>query len=170
LSLLPPNPLPTILLLLAALRVLELAIARRNTRRLLAEGAVEAGSAHYPLIIALHLAWFLALSFLVPWGQPPQWPWLILFLLLQPLRLWVIATLGRFWTTRVISLPSAPLIRRGPFRFVRHPNYLIVELELISLPLAFGAPWIALVFGLANALIIAWRIRIEENLLAPRRS
>ena len=82
----------------------------------------------------------------------------------------MIATLGRFWTTRVISLPGAPLVRRGPFRFVRHPNYLIVELELISLPLAFGAPWIALVFGLANALIIAWRIRIEDRLLAPRRS
>ena len=95
--------LPTILLLLAALRILELTIARRNTRRLLAEGAVEAGNAHYPLIIALHLAWFLALLLLVPPGRAPQWPWLLLFLLLQPLRLWVIATLGRFWTTRVIS-------------------------------------------------------------------
>jgi len=161
--------LPAILLLLAALRILELAIARRNTRRLLAEGAVEAGSTHYPLIIALHLAWFLALLLLVPPGRVPQWPWLAVFLLLQPLRLWVIATLGRFWTTRVISLPGAPLVRRGPFRFVRHPNYLIVELELISLPLAFGAPWIALIFGLANALIISWRIRIEDRLLAPRR-
>jgi methyltransferase len=162
--------LPIVLLLVAALRILELAIARRNTRRLLAEGAIEAGSAHYPLIVALHLAWFLALLFLVPWEQPPAWSWLIFFLLLQPLRLWVIATLGRFWTTRVISLPGAPLVRRGPFRFVRHPNYLIVELELISLPLAFDAAWIALAFGLANAVIIAWRIRIEDSLLASRRS
>jgi len=161
--------LPTILLLLAALRMLELAVARRNTRRLLAEGAIEAGSAHYPFIIALHAAWFLALLLSVPPGRAPQWPWLIFFLLLQPLRFWVISTLGRFWTTRVISLPGAPLVRRGPFRFVRHPNYLIVELELITLPLAFGAPLLALIFGLANALLIAWRIRIEDRLLAPRR-
>jgi methyltransferase len=161
--------LPTILLLLAALRILELAVARRNTRRLLAEGAIEAGSAHYPFIIALHAAWFLALLLFVPPGRAPQWPWLIFFLLLQPLRLWVISTLGRFWTTRVISLPGAPLIRRGPFRFFRHPNYLIVELEFITLPLAFGAPLLALIFGLANAVLIAWRIRIEDRLLAPRR-
>ena len=106
--------LPAILLLLAALRILELTIARRNTRRLLAEGAVEAGGAHYPLIIALHLAWFLALLLLVPPGRAPQWPWLMLFLLLQPLRVWVIATLGRFWTTRVISLPGAPLVAADP--------------------------------------------------------
>ena len=81
----------------------------------------------------------------------------------------MIASLGRFWTTRVVSLPGAPLVQRGPFRYIRHPNYLIVELELISLPLAFGAPVVALVFGLANALVITWRIRIEEQLLAPRR-
>jgi methyltransferase len=161
--------LPTILLLLAALRILELAVARRNTRRLLAEGAIEAGSAHYPFIIALHAAWFLALLLSAPPGRAPQWPWLIFFLLLQPLRLWVISTLGRFWTTRVISLPGAPLIRRGPFRFIRHPNYLIVELEFITLPLAFGAPLLALIFGLANAVLIAWRIWIEDRLLAPRR-
>jgi len=158
-----------ILLLLALARVLELRIARRNTRRLMAEGAVEAGQAHYPLIVALHAAWLASLALLVPPDRAPSWPWLVVFLLLQPLRLWVIASLGRFWTTRVVSLPGAPLVRRGPFRYLRHPNYLIVELELISLPLAFGAPWIALFFGLANALLIGWRIRIEDQLLAPRR-
>ena len=158
-----------ILLLLALARVLELRIARRNTRRLMAEGAVEAGQAHYPLIVALHAAWLASLALLVPPDRTPSWPWLAVFLLLQPLRLWVIASLGRFWTTRVVSLPGAPLVRRGPFRYLRHPNYLIVELELISLPLAFGAPWIALFFGLANALLIGWRIRIEDQLLAPRR-
>ena len=159
----------TILPLLAALRILELAVARRNTHRLLAEGAIEAGSAHYPFIIVLHAAWFLALLLFVPPGRAPQWLWLIFFLLLQPLRFWVISTLGRFWTTRVISLPGAPLVRRGPFRFIRHPNYLIVELELITLPLAFGAPLLALIFGLANAVLIAWRIGIEDRLLSPRR-
>ena len=158
-----------ILLLVALARVLELGIARRNTRRLMAEGAVEAGQAHYPLIVALHAAWLASLALLVPPERTPSWPWLVVFLLLQPLRLWVIASLGRFWTTRIVSLPGAPLVRRGPFRYLRHPNYLVVELELISLPLAFGAPWIALFFGLANALVIGWRIRIEERLLAPRR-
>ena len=158
-----------ILLLLALARILELGIARRNTRRLMAEGAVEAGQAHYPLIVALHAAWLASLALLVPPDRTPSWPWLVVFLLLQPLRLWVIASLGRFWTTRIVSLPGAPLVRRGPFRYLRHPNYLVVELELISLPLAFGAPWIALFFALANALVIAWRIRIEDRLLAPRR-
>lgn len=158
-----------ILLLLALARLLELGIARRNTRRLMADGAVEAGQAHYPLIVALHAAWLASLALLVPPERTPSWPWLAVFLLLQPLRLWVIASLGRFWTTRIVSLPDAPLVRRGPFRYLRHPNYLVVELELISLPLAFGAPWIALFFGLANALVIGWRIRIEDRLLAPRR-
>jgi methyltransferase len=158
-----------ILLLLALARLLELAIARRNTRRLLAEGAVEAGQAHYPVIVALHVAWLASLALLVPPARAPTWPWLAFFLLLQPLRLWVIASLGRFWTTRVVSLPGAPLVRCGPFRYLRHPNYLIVELELVSLPLAFGAPWLGLLFGLANALVIGWRIRIEDRLLASRR-
>jgi methyltransferase len=161
--------LHAILLLLALARLLELTIAGRNTRRLMAEGAVEAGQGHYPMIVAIHLAWFASLLLLVPVARAPSWPWLAFFLLLQPLRVWIIASLGRFWTTRVVSLPGAPLIRKGAFRYIRHPNYLIVELELISLPLAFGAPLVALVFGLANALIIAWRVRIEDQLLAPRR-
>ncbi len=160
--------LRAILLLVALLRILELALARRNTRRLLADGAVEAGRAHYPALVALHLAWFASLA-LLPADLPPVWPWLLLFLILQLLRLWVIVSLGRFWTTRVISLPGAPLVRRGPFRFLRHPNYLIVELELIALPLAFGAPLLALAFGLANAALLAWRIRVEDRLLVPRR-
>jgi len=79
------------------------------------------------------------------------------------------ASLGRFWTTRVLSLPGAPLVRQGPYRFLRHPNYAIVELELITLPLAFGATAIALIFGIANALLIAWRIKVEDRLLAMRR-
>ena len=158
-----------VLLLVATARLIELSIARRNTRRLLAEGAVEAGRAHYPAVVALHLAWLLCLLLLLPADPEVRWPWLIFFLLLQPLRVWVMASLGRFWTTRVLSLPGAPLVRRGPYRLLRHPNYLVVELELVSLPLAFGAPLTALAFGLSNALILAWRIRIEDGLLAPRR-
>src|SRR5262249_19893360 len=123
-----------LLALIALARVLELAIARRNTRRLLSEGAIEAGRGHYPLIVALHAAWLLSLLLFVPPSRAPHWTWLSLFLLLQPLRIWVIASLGRLWTTRVVSLPQAPLVRAGPYRFLRHPNYLVVELEFISLP------------------------------------
>jgi len=161
--------LHAVLLLVAILRITEMSLARRNTRRLLDRGAIEAGRGHYPLIVALHAAWLASLFLLVPASQPPQWPWLAFFLLLQPLRLWVIASLGPYWTTRVLSLPGAPLVRRGPFRFFRHPNYLIVELELVSLPLAFGATGLAFAFGIANAALLAWRIRIEDRLLAPRR-
>ena len=159
-----------VLVLVALARVAELVHARRNTRRLLAEGAVEIGRAHYPLIVGLHLAWFIALLVVIPADAPPRWPWLALFLLLQVARLWVLATLGRYWTTRIIHLPTAPLVRRGPYRFLRHPNYLIVELEIMILPLAFGAWLLAIVFGIANAAVLAWRIRIEETALAARRS
>jgi len=159
-----------VLVLVALARVAELLHARRNTRRLLAEGAVEIGRSHYPLIVGLHLAWFAALLVVIPAETPPRWPWLILFVLLQVARLWVLATLGRYWTTRIIHLPTAPLVQRGPYRFLRHPNYLIVELEIVILPLAFGAWLLALIFGIANAAILAWRIRIEETALASRRS
>lgn len=96
------------------------------------------------------------------------WPLLVLFALLQLARLWVIASLGPFWTTRVITLPGAPLIRRGPYRWLRHPNYLIVAGEIAVLPLAFGAWTIALVFSVANALLLAYRIRIEEEAALAR--
>jgi methyltransferase len=158
-----------VLILVACARVLELIHSQRNTRRLLEEGAVEAGRGHYPLIVALHVAWFLAMLATIPRDAPPNWPWLALFLALQLGRIWVLGSLGRFWTTRVVTLPSAALVRRGPYRFIRHPNYVIVELEIVSLPLAFGAPLLALAFGLANAAMLWWRIRVENGALAARR-
>lgn len=160
----------SIVALVVLARLGELALARRNTRRLLSEGAIEIGAAHYPLIVALHATWLLAMLLAIPAGAQPQWLWLGSFLVLQVGRLWVVTSLGRFWTTRIISLPHAPLVRRGPYRFLRHPNYLIVELEIVLLPLAFDAWAIALVFGLANAALLAWRIRIEEASLHARRS
>ena len=160
----------SIIALVVLARIGELALARHNTRRLLSEGAVEIGAAHYPLIVALHATWLLAMLLTIPAGAPPQWLWLGSFLVLQLGRLWVVTSLGRFWTTRIISLPNAPLVRRGPYRFLRHPNYLIVELEIVLLPLAFGGWTIALVFGIANAALLAWRIRIEEASLLARRS
>src|SRR3546814_5612548 len=140
-----------VLALVAAQRLAELAYARRNTRRLLAEGAAESGAAHYPLLVGLHALWLLSLAIFVPADRQPDWGLLALFAVLQLLRLWVLASLGRFWTTRVITLPGAPLVRRGPYRWFRHPNYLVVTGEILVLPLAFGAWPIAVVFSLANA-------------------
>ena len=92
------------------------------------------------------------------------------FALLQLGRIWVIASLGRYWTTRIITLPDAPLVRTGPFRYFRHPNYLLVVAEIAVLPLAFGAVAIAAIFSALNLMLIARRIRIEERVLAPRRA
>ncbi|MGO4127822.1 isoprenylcysteine carboxyl methyltransferase family protein [Inquilinus sp. YAF38] len=155
-------------LLVAAQRLGELVYARRNESRLRARGAVESGARHYPLFILLHGAWLLAVFLLVPADRDPTWPLLALFVLLQAARVWVVATLGPYWTTRVLSLPGAPLVRRGPYRWVRHPNYLIVTAEIAVLPLAFGAWWIAIAFSLANALLLYHRIGVEEGALAGR--
>ena len=156
-------------LLVAVQRLLEMVYAQRNARRLLADGGVEHGARHYPLFILLHGAWLAALFFLVPPEAPVSWPLLGLYLLLQVGRYWVIASLGRFWTTRVITLPGTALVRRGPYRWFRHPNYLILAAEVAVLPLAFGAWQIALVFSLANAALLAQRIRVENAALAERR-
>ncbi len=158
-----------VLALVAAQRLWELWLANRNTRRLLAEGATEVGAAHYPLFVLLHASWLAAIAIVTPWTTVPNPWWLALYVALQFGRLWVIATLGRFWTTRIITLPDAPLVRRGPYRFVRHPNYVVASLEIAVLPLAFDQVWIALVWSLANALLVGWRIRIEDRALKSRR-
>lgn len=151
-------------------RLGELWLANRNTKRLMEEGAVEVGANHYPLFVVLHAGWLSALAIFTPWTAMPN-PWLLAaYVLLQFARVWVIATLGRFWTTRIITLPSARLVRNGPFRFVRHPNYWVASLEIAVLPLMFGQVWIALVFSMLNAILVAWRIRVEETALAPREA
>jgi methyltransferase len=145
-------------------RLTELVLASRNTARLKARGAVEHSPAHYPLMVALHAAWLAGLWWLA-WDRPLQWGWLALFGLLQVLRIWVLMTLKGRWTTRIITLPGETLIRRGPYRLMRHPNYLVVVGEIAVLPLAFGLPQFAAVFTLANAILIAIRVRAEEAAL-----
>jgi methyltransferase len=150
-------------------RLAELVLAARNTSRLRAAGAFELDARGYPAFVLLHGGWLLSLALLVPATAAPSWPLLAVYAVLQLGRVWVIASLGRHWTTRLIVLPGAPLVRRGPYRFVRHPNYLIVAAEIAVLPLAFGAVAIAIVFSLANLALVARRIAIEERALAPRR-
>lgn len=153
--------------LVALQRLAELAWSRRNERRLRARGAVEHGRGHYPLFVLLHAAWLAALPLTVPAAARPD-PWLLAaFVMLQPLRLWCIAALGERWTTRVLVLPGEALIARGPYRVLRHPNYLVVALEIPLLPLAFGAVGPALGFGGLNLALLAWRIRVEDAALRP---
>lgn len=148
-------------------RLGELVLARRNTARLLAMGAVEHAPGHYPLIVLLHAAWLTGL-WLLAWNLPINPGWLAVFIVLQGLRLWVLATLGARWTTRIIVLPQADLVARGPYRFVKHPNYLVVIGEIVVLPLVFGLVWYAGLFSLLNAGILFIRISAENKALAAR--
>lgn len=153
-----------VLALVTLQRLGELVLARRNTRRLLAQGAHEVAPEHYPLIVVMHAAWLAGLWWLA-WDRPIQWPWLAVFLVLQALRVWVLASLGPRWTTRIIVLPGAPLVAKGPYRFLPHPNYVVVAGEILALPLAFGLPAYAAAFTLLNAVVLTIRIRAENAAL-----
>lgn len=157
---------PAILLLafVTLERLAELVLARRNTRALLAQGAVEHAPGHYPLIVALHAAWLAGL-WAFGWDQPVSLFWFAVFMALQVARVWVLATLGPRWTTRIIVLPGAPLVAKGPYRFVSHPNYLVVIGEIAVLPLCFGLWWFAILFSLLNAAVLTIRIRAEAAAL-----
>jgi methyltransferase len=157
-----------VLALVTLQRLGELGLARRNTRRLLARGAYEVGASHYPLIVLLHAAWLAGLG-LLAWNRPIQPIWLAVFIGLQALRVWVIATLGARWTTRIIILPGAPLVAAGPYRFISHPNYVVVAGEMAVLPLAFGLPLYGLLFFLLNAAVLTLRLSVEAKALTARR-
>ena len=148
-------------------RLGELVIARRNTARLLAEGAHEVGAAHYPLIVALHAAWLAAIAILGH-DRPVHFGWLAAFVVLQALRLWILASLGPRWTTRII-VTGTPLVARGPYRWLPHPNYTLVVAEIAVAPMVLGLTWVAVVFTVLNALVLTIRIRAENAALAPMR-
>jgi methyltransferase len=155
--------------LVALQRMFELAYARHNSAKLRRLGAIEADAAGYPFFVLLHASWLASLAVFVPAAAAPYWPLLGLFGFLQLGRVWVILSLGGYWTTRLVTLPDAPLVQSGPYRYFRHPNYLLVVVEVGVLPLAFGAIAIAAIFSALNLALIARRIRIEESVLAPRR-
>ena len=145
-------------------RLFELWLSSRNTRALLTRGAREHGRGHYPVMISLHVAWLAALWWAAP-AREVSVPLLILYLLVQAMRVWAVASLGDRWTTRIIVLPGAALVRRGPYRFMSHPNYVIVSLEVALLPLVFGLVELALLFTLLNAAMLWVRIRAENRAL-----
>ena len=147
-------------------RLLELVLARRNERKARARGAVERGQRHYPLIVGLHSLWIAAtlVEGIVRGPEPPSlWPVaLALFLLVQPLRYWAILSLGPFWNTKILVVPGAKPVAQGPYRYVSHPNYVVVVVEILTFPLIFGAWLTAVVFTALNAAVLCVRIR-EEN-------
>jgi len=156
--------------LVSVQRLLELALSRRNERLLRARGAIERGRGHYPLMVVLHVLWLLSTlveGLLRGPSLPAWWPVpLALFLLVQPLRYWAILSLGDHWNTRVLVVPGAKLVAVGPYRYLRHPNYVVVAVEIATLPLIFGAWATALVFSALNAALLFVRIREENRALA----
>ena len=153
-----------ILGLVTAQRLGELVLARRNTKALLARGGEERGGEHYPLIVGLHAAWLAGL-WVLAWDRPASLAWLTAYLVLQGLRAWVLGSIGSRWTTRIIVVPGETLVRRGPYRFLPHPNYAVVAGEIAVLPLVFGLAGYAAAFSVLNALVLWVRIRAESAAL-----
>jgi methyltransferase len=154
-----------ILALVTVQRLGELVLSRYNTNRLLARGGIEVGAGHYPLIVSVHAAWLIALWI---WGrgESVNLVALALFIALQGLRVWIIATLGARWTTRIIVLPGEPLVASGPYRYLSHPNYVVVAAEIATLPLALHLPVLAVIFTGLNAAVLTIRIRAETRALS----
>jgi methyltransferase len=164
-----PTLVTWILVYIVVQRLGELVHANRNTRRLLAEGGQEHGADHYHYFIFLHSAWIAVIALLVDPQHGIHPAMLALFVATQLLRLWTLASIGRWWTTRIISAPHFDRVRRGPYRFVSHPNYLVVVLEIAVVPLMLGLPWVALVFSVLNAVLLRHRIGVENAVLRERR-
>ncbi len=162
------TPAALLLALVTLERLAELWLARRNTAALVAAGAVEFAPGHYPLIVLLHSLWLTGL-WLLGWNNSVNIFWLAIFLLLQVLRVWVLASLGPRWTTRIIVQPGLPLVIRGPYRWISHPNYVVVVGEIAVLPLCLALPWYALAFSIANAAVLTIRIRAENSALTGLR-
>jgi len=148
-------------------RLSELAIAKRNTKRLLAKGAYEVGAEHYPIMVMMHTAWVLCL---LGFGYTENIAvgWLTAYIVLQFFRIWILTSLGSRWTTRIIIL-NAPLVVKGPFKYFSHPNYMLVVAEIIVAPMVLGLSWVALIFTLLNAAMLWVRIGVEHKALAPLR-
>jgi methyltransferase len=156
-------------ILILAQRGLEEIYSARNTKALIAAGAHEVGSAYYPVVAATHLAWIASLFFLIPADAPILWPLIVYYLLLQLVRYWVIGSLGRFWTHRIFTLPGAPVGARGPYRYLRHPNYAVTIVETFVLPLAFGALALAAIMTALWWTVLAYKMRLEDQEMDARR-
>ena len=150
-------------------RLLELVIAKRNEKNMRAQGAYEVGASHYPLMILLHVSFFISLLVEVTTFNLTPSPlflvFLIMFLCVQGLRVWCLTSLGSFWNTKIIILPGAHVVTKGPYKYLRHPNYLVVSMEIALLPLMFEAYFTAICFTILNAMMLSVRIPTEERAL-----
>jgi methyltransferase len=157
-----------LLAFVTAQRLAELWWARQNEQRLLGAGGIEYGGSHLAFITLIHVAW-LAGMWLLAYDRSVVPVFLALFIVLQIARFWVLAMLGRRWTIRIIVVPGEQLVARGPYRLLRHPNYMVVIGEIAVAPLALGLPIYALVFSILNAAVLAVRIPVENNALGATK-
>jgi methyltransferase len=144
--------------------------SQRNTRRLLVEGGREEGRDYYPVVAVTHLAWIGSIYLLVSSTAAISIPVLAAYFVVQVVRYWVIGTLGRYWTHRIITMEQAPVVRAGPYRFVRHPNYWVTIIETFLLPAVFDAYALGAIMGAVWAAVIFYKIRLEDAALAARRN
>ena len=156
-------------ILVLAQRGLEELYSARNTRDLLAVGGHEEARAIYPVIAATHLTWIESLFFLIPPDAIVVWPLIAYYLVLQIVRYWVIGSLGRYWTHRIITLPDSPVVTRGPYRYLSHPNYAVTIVETLVLPLAFGALALGAIMTALWWTVLNTKIRLEDEALQSRR-
>jgi methyltransferase len=156
-------------LLILIQRGAEEVYSARNTRALLAQGAREEGADYYPVVAVVHMSWIASLFFLIPPDAQTYWPLIGLFVLLQAARYWVIATLGPYWTHRIITLDEAPIVSSGPYRFCKHPNYAITVAETLLLPVAFSAVALAFIMTAIWVAVLSYKIRLEDAALAARQ-
>lgn len=150
-------------------RMVELRIAKSNEKWMKQQGAVEFGVKHYRFMVMMHLLFFVSLFFekvLINKGLSPIWPlFLSVFLFAQLLRIWAISSLGKYWNTKIIVLANSAIIRKGPYRFIKHPNYFVVAIELVIVPLLFNLYFTACLFTLLNVIMLIIRIPEEEKAL-----
>lgn len=150
-------------------RIAELGIARKNEKWMKANGGFEVGGEHYKYIVMVHILFFISLimevSFLNKATSSLWIVFLLFFTLAQGLRVWSLLSLGKFWNTKIIIMPNVNIISSGPYKFIRHPNYLVVVIELLVVPLMFNAYFTAVIFTLLNMVVLSIRIPIEEKAL-----
>jgi methyltransferase len=163
------GPAQVAALLILIQRGAEEAYSARNTRVLLARGAREEGAGYYPVVAVAHLSWIASLFFLIPADARPIWPLIGLYVVLQAARYWVIATLGPYWTHRIITIDEAPIVSAGAYRFLKHPNYAITIAETLLLPVAFSAVALALIMTVIWVAVLSYKLRLEDAALAMRR-
>jgi len=163
-----PTLVTWVLIYIVAQRLGELVYANRNSARLLSEGGVEHGADHYQYFVFLHSAWLAIIALMVDPSHKIQPVIFAIFIGTQALRFWTLASIGRWWTTRIISAPHFERVNHGPYRYIPHPNYLVVVLEIAIVPLLLGEPWIALIFSILNAILLRHRIGVENAVLSER--